>query len=128
MNVRKRIVAGIVVVTAVVVSLTMMALPTKDERLRRVVPVTKDTQKNGEISKSGIVASVVEPVTAPTVAVAQLPTHPTPPAELATWFSMTESQLLDLVTELSHDPALKPEVVASPCCFLGLDGDRCVNP
>jgi hypothetical protein len=111
MNVSKRIIAG-VVVTAVVASLTMMALPTKDERSHRVVPVTKDTQKTEKISKSGVVATVVEPVSAPTVAVAQLTTRPTPPAELATWFSMTESQRLDLVTELSHDPALKSEVVA----------------
>jgi hypothetical protein len=111
MNVRKRIVAGIVVVTAVIASLTMMALPTKGERLRRVVSMSNDTQKTEEISKSGTVATVVEPAIAPTAAVAQLPTRPAPPAELATWFSMTESQRLDLVTELSHDPALKPEVV-----------------
>ena len=39
-------------------------------------------------------------------------THPAPPAELATWFSMTESQRLDLVTDLSRNPALTPEVVA----------------
>ena len=111
MNVRKRIIAG-VVVTAVVASLTLMALPTKGELLRRVVPVTKNAQKTEEISKSGVVATVVEPVAASTAAVAQLPTSPTPPAELATWYSMTESQRLNLVTELSHDPALKPEVVA----------------
>ena len=111
MNVRKRIIAG-AVVTAVVASFAMMALPTKGERSHRVVPVTKDAQKTEEISKSRVVATVVEPVAAPTAAVAQLPTRPTPPEELATWFSMTESQRLDLVTDLSRNPALTPEVVA----------------
>jgi HEAT repeat protein len=31
---------------------------------------------------------------------------------LATWFSLTESQRLDLVTDLSRNPALTPDVVA----------------
>ena len=38
--------------------------------------------------------------------------RPVPPAELATWFSLTESQRLDLVTDLSRHPALTAEVVA----------------
>ena len=110
MNVSKRIIAG-VVVTAVVASFTVLALPTKGEH-SSVVPVTKEAQNTGEISKSGTVATVVDPAIAPTAAVAQLPTRPTPPEELATWFSMTESQRLDLVTDLSRNPALTPEVVA----------------
>ena len=60
MNVRKRIVAGIVLVTAVVASLAMMALPTKGERSYRVIPVTKDAQNPGKISKSGTAATVVD--------------------------------------------------------------------
>ena len=106
MNVNKRIIAG-VVATAVVASLAMVALPTKGERTHRVVSVAKEAQNTATIN-----SVVVESATASADAVAQLPTRPTLPAELATWFSMTESQRLDLVTELSRNPILKPEVVA----------------
>jgi hypothetical protein len=55
-------------------------------------------------------AVVTQPLAVPTLP--PVVTQPVPPAEMADWYSMTESKRLDLATELQHNPKLSPDVVA----------------
>ena len=109
MNVNKRIVAGIVIVT-VVVALAVKGLSTKSGHPDSAKPAVKsfqnplhNTQSEKAISK--MAAAEAYSTTTPTSS------RPVPPVELENWFSMKESQRLDLVTKLQHNSTLKPEVV-----------------
>ena len=121
MSTRKRTIVGIIVVIAVVASVTMVALSANADRAAAIIKVTKEPLKAAKIATAGDAAAVVGETAAVVAASAALPVapstapvsvRPVPPAELATWFSLTESQRLDLVTDLSRNPTLTPEVVA----------------
>jgi len=79
------------------------AVETKAGEPLRVAP-----QMANQVGSSGTVTVEKRPAAVPPPVV----TRPVPPAEMADWYEMTESKRLDLVTELQHNPDLKPEVVA----------------
>ena len=121
MSTGKRTIVGIIVVIAVVTSVTVVAWSGIMDRAVPITKLTKESVKTAKKTTSGEAAAVVDETAATVAASAVLPAvpspspvsvRPVPPAELATWFSLTESQRLDLVTDLSRNPALTPDVVA----------------
>ena len=121
MSASKRMMVGIFVAIAVVALVTMVAMSANVERAAPTTKVTKGPTKTAKTSTFGEAvavagetpAVVLTPVLssiAPSMPLVLV--RPVPPAELATWFSMTESQRLDVVTDLSMNPTLAPEVVA----------------
>jgi hypothetical protein len=121
MSAKKRTIVGVMVVIAVVASVTMIAWSGIMNRAAPITKLTKEPVKAAKKATAGEAAVVVGETAAVVTASAVLPAapstspvpvRPVPPAELATWFSLTESQRLDLVTDLSRNPALTSEVVA----------------
>ena len=112
---------GVIVVIAVVASVTMVALSANADRAAPIAKLTNEPVKAAKTAAAGDAAAVVGVTAAVVTASAVLAiapstspvsARPVPPAELVTWFSLTESQRLDLMTDLSRNPALTPEVVA----------------
>ena len=113
MSASKRMMVGIFVAIAVVASVTKVAVSANAERTVPTTNVTKEPAKTASVGEAVAVAGETPAVVSAPILSSIAPSRPrpVPPEELATWFSMTESQRLDLVTDLSQDPALKPEVV-----------------
>ena len=90
---------------AVVVSVTAVAWSGITDRAAPITKLTKESVKSAKKATVGEAAAIVGETAAVVAASAVLPVapstlpvtvRPVPPAELATWFSLTESQRLDL--------------------------------
>ena len=121
MSTRKRTIVGIIVAIAVVASVTTVAFSGIMDRAVPIAKLTKEPVKSAKMPTAGEAAAIAGETAAVVAASAALPVapstapvsvRPVPPAELATWFSLTENQRLDLVTDLSRNPTLTPDVVA----------------
>jgi HEAT repeat protein len=113
-SINRHIIAGVVVVSAVVAALVVVSLRTTEQRGHRVASATSEAQRSLQTIETSpaVVESTPQLVAAPTTTAPSAWTRPTPPSALAAWFSVTESERLALIEQLHPDPRLTPEVVA----------------